>query len=99
MGCLLFLVALLLPRVGLVLIFLFTNWLHVAYEGIFWLWPLLGLLFLPYTTLAYMAAVLNTGGAIPLGWLLLIVLAVLADLAHWGGGTRYRRRKVVAVRR
>lgn len=90
MGCLLILVGLLLPRAAIVLIWLFTDWLHAVFDV--WLWPLLGFIFLPYTTLAYVAAMLNTGGTITLGWLILIIVAVLADVAHWGGGYRTRRR-------
>lgn len=95
MGCLLVFLALLLPRVAIVVIFLFTRWLHAAFAT--WLWPVLGFVFLPYATLAYTAAVVNTGGRITLGWLLLIILAVLVDIAHWGGGYRARRKKVVIV--
>ncbi len=78
MGCILVLVALILPRVALALIFLFTQWLQAAYQT--WLWPVLGFIFMPYTTLAYMAAVLNTNGGITPGWLIVIILAVLADV-------------------
>jgi hypothetical protein len=93
MGCLLALVALLLPRLAIVLIFLFTNWLHTAYAT--WIVPLLGFLFMPYTTLAYMYVVLNLGRPFTLvGWLI-ILLAVLLDIGHWGGGYRTRRKKVV----
>ena len=92
MGCILVVLALLVPRVVMVAIFLLTSWFGKAFET--WVWPVLGFLFMPYTTLAYMAAVLNTGpGAITPGWLVLIVIAVLADVGHWGGGYRYRRRR------
>jgi hypothetical protein len=48
--------------------------------------------------LAYMAAVLNTGaGAITPGWLVLIIIAVVADLSHWGGGYRFHRHRVITV--
>ncbi len=89
MGCLLVLVALFLPRVAIVLIWLFTPWFAAAYD--FWVWPVLGFLFLPYTTLAYMAGVLNSAGPMRPGWIILIVIAVLVDIAHWGGSARARR--------
>jgi len=91
MGCVLFALALLAPRVAMVLIFLLTRWFQDAFGT--WLWPVLGFIFLPYTTLAYTAAVLNTGGAITPGWLVLIVIAAIVDLGHWGGGYRSRRRR------
>lgn len=95
MGCLLVLLALLAPRVTIVVIFLFTRWLHAAFGT--WIWPLLGLIFLPYTTLAYTAGAVNTGGALTPGWIVLIVVGVLADLAHWHGGYRTHRKRVVVV--
>ena len=55
------------------------------------LWPVLGFLFMPYTTLAYMAAVLNVG-SVEGWWLALVIAAVLVDLAHWGGGGHAVRR-------
>lgn len=96
MGCLLILLALLVPRIAMVLIFLFTPWFEMVFST--WLWPILGLIFLPYTTLAYMLAVLNTGGVLTPGWLILIVVAAAVDIAHWGGGVRGRRRVIVVHR-
>ena len=92
MGCLLAIVALLLPRLALVLIFLFARgWFQAAYQTA--IVPLLGFLFMPYTTLAWMFVVLNWGQPLtPLGWIV-IVLAVLADIGHWGGGHRARRKR------
>lgn len=93
MGCFIVLFALLLPRAAMVLIFLFTTWFQQVFAT--WLLPILGFIFLPYTTLAYTAAVLNTGGSITLGWGILIIIAVIADVGHWGGGYRWRRVRVV----
>lgn len=90
MGCLVLVVALMLPRVALVLAWLLTDWLARAYDT--WLLPLLGFIFLPYTTLAYMAAVLNAGGINTL-WGIIIVLAVIVDIGHWGHGYRTRPRR------
>jgi hypothetical protein len=95
MGCLIIILAMLTPRLVLALIFLLTGWFEIVFAT--WLWPVLGFLFLPYTTLAYMAAVLNTGGAITTGWLALIVIAALADVGHWGGGYRFHRRRVIVI--
>jgi len=93
MGCLLIVLAVVVPRVTMIFIFLLTGWFGTAFKS--WVWPVLGFIFMPYTTLAYTAAVLNTGGSISPGWLVVIILAVLADIGHWGGGYRVRmmRRK------
>jgi hypothetical protein len=56
MGCLLPCLAVLMPRVVMFFIVLLTNWFALAYQTV--LWPLLGFFFMPYTTLAYMAAML-----------------------------------------
>ncbi len=97
MPCLLLVLALLVPRAAIVLVFLFTPWFDQVFAT--WFWPLLGLIFLPYSTLAYTAAVLNTGGTITPGWLVVMVVAVLADLGHWGGGyhSHRRRHKVIVL--
>jgi hypothetical protein len=60
------------------------------------LWPALGFLFMPYTTLAYMWAVLNNNKMVNGLWLVVVVIAVLADLGFIGGGRHYywvRRRQ------
>ncbi len=93
MGCILVVLALLVPRVVMAFIYLLTNWFSVVFTT--WLWPVLGFIFLPYTTLAYMAAALNTGGNISGAWLVLLIVAVVVDLSHWGGTGRYHRRRRV----
>ena len=89
-GCL----AVAFPRVAIALVWLFGgNYLSRAYDH--WLWPFLGFLFLPLTTLAFAFGV-NTLGAHgqmpPLGWLL-VGLAAAADLGLMGGGHRAWRER------
>lgn len=93
MGCILVVLGLLLPRVVMVFIWLLTDWFSQAFTTM--LWPILGFLFMPYTTLAYMAAMLNTGGSVSGMWLVLVVVAALVDLGHWGGTRHYHGRRVV----
>ncbi len=67
MGVLFALSALILPRVMMVIAFLMTDWFGRSFETR--LWPILGFLFMPYSTLAYMAAMLKnnhvlTGGGL-----------------------------------
>ena len=90
MGCLLAIVALAVPRLVLFVAFLATDWFPRAFEQR--LWPLLGFLFMPYTTLAYMAAMLNNRHVMNGDWLVLLIIAVVVDVAHWGGsGHTWRR--------
>jgi hypothetical protein len=89
MPCLLVIVALMFPRLILLLMWLFSNVLDRAYHGL--LIPLLGFIFLPITTIVYAWMVTN---GMPLqGFnLLLLIIAVLLDAGSHGGATYYRRR-------
>jgi hypothetical protein len=89
MPCLLLVLVLAFPRLVMVLMFLFSNYLQRAYHGL--LLPLLGFLFLPLTTLVY-AWLTNTHQPIAGVNALLLVLAVLVDVGGLGGG-EYRRRR------
>ena len=90
MGCCLLLLALIAPRAVMVGIFLLTNWFGAAFDTV--LWPVLGFIFMPYTTLAWMAGALH--GGVHGGWAVLVALAVLVDLGHLlGGGHQYRARR------
>ncbi|MBX3359717.1 MAG: hypothetical protein KF745_14955 [Phycisphaeraceae bacterium] len=94
MPCLLGLLAYFFPRVVIILIFLTSNYLAKAYQTV--LWPVLGFLFMPLTTLAY-AFGMNSNGGISGLYLVLVVLAVLIDLGILGHGAQ--RTTTVATRR
>ncbi len=53
MGCLFAMFAGLFPRLGVLLIWLARPLLFTAAFGGFWLWSILGIIFLPFTTLMY----------------------------------------------
>jgi len=78
------------PRVAMVLILIVTDWFSRAFDSL--LWPVLGFLFMPYTTLAYMAAQLNAG-ELRGWWMALFIVAILVDVGHWGGGRHAARRR------
>jgi hypothetical protein len=88
MPCLLLIVILAFPRLGLALLFLFTHYLDRAFSSIFVL--ILGFLFLPITTLVY-AWMFNSGLPIAGINLLWLLLAALVDLGGIGGGYSRRR--------
>ena len=89
MPCLLLILAVFFPRFVMIVIAIFTSWFSAAFNSVFW--PILGFLFMPYTTLAYMAAMLNNGRTVNGGWLALVIVAALIDLGGQGGSARRGR--------
>ena len=90
LGCL----ALFFPRLVLVLVFLFgSGYLGRAFQTS--LWPILGFIFMPLTTLAY-AFAKNQNGDVSGIYLVLVVIAVLIDLGIIGGSAKRGRSYVSA---
>ena len=90
MPCLVGCLALSMPRLALILVWLFSpGWLGAAYQTR--IWPVLGFLFMPLTTLAYAYAWHLGAGHISGGGLVLLIVAVLVDLGLFGSGERARR--------
>lgn len=87
MGCLVFLLALIGPRVALFFVWITTGFVDRAYDGFFV--PFLGFLFLPWTTLIYALAYDGTGVSL-LGWFF-VVLGLFADISSYGAAARRRR--------
>ena len=68
--------------------FSFLQRLKIATAFNTWFWPLLGLIFLPWTTLMY--AIVYGGGISGFDWVWL-GLALLADIAGYVGGAARRK--------
>jgi hypothetical protein len=75
----------------MVFIWLLTDWFSQAFETA--LWPLLGFLFMPFTTLAWMAAMLNNNHQLSGWWVALFIVAVVADLGGTGRAARRANRR------
>jgi hypothetical protein len=89
--CLLVLLAILAPRVVSVVLWLFTSFFAAAF-GHQPLVLLLGVIFLPFTTLTY-AWMVNAYGAVGgTPSVVLLVIAALIDLSSYEGGRRRYRR-------
>jgi hypothetical protein len=85
MGCFLVLFTLITPRLIMVLLWLFTDYLSSAFGS--FVWPFLGFLFLPTTTMAYAVAQNEFHGV--QGWgLVVVIVGVIIDLGLLGGGGR-----------
>lgn len=92
MPCLLGCLAISAPRFVLFLVWLFSNYLDQAYQTK--IWPFLGFLFMPLTTLAYAFAMHQGGGQLTgFGWAV-VITAVFVDLGLFGTGERARRKRV-----
>jgi hypothetical protein len=89
MGCLFALFAGIFPRLALFIVWLLRPALvDAAFTT--WVMPLLGIIFLPFTTLIYV--ILYTPGRGLTGWeWFWIGVCVLLDLAHWASSARRRR--------
>jgi len=90
MSCVLGCIALVAPRLTIVLVVIFSDFIGRAYETT--LWPLLGFICMPLTTLAYAWAI-NSRGSVAGVHLVVVVVAVLLDLGLVGGSARSRRRR------
>lgn len=82
------LLAFLGPRLVIFLLWLFTNYMSRAFDA--FLLPLLGFLFLPWTTIAFAIARNEFGGLDGIG-LLVVAIGFLIDIGVLGGGARGRR--------
>jgi hypothetical protein len=79
-GCLLALLAGMAPRLVLILAWIFGSRWEIVFDG--WIVPVLGIIFLPYTTVMYLL-VWSPGGISGFDWVWL-GLGVVLDLMKWG---------------
>lgn len=71
------------PRIVIVILALFTQVMTRGFQGIALLWPVLGFVFLPTTTLAY-ALIKVYAGSIDSPWLAALAVAFFNDLGQLG---------------
>jgi hypothetical protein len=83
------LVLLLGPRIFLIGVWFLTDW-YSAFDST--LYAILGWIFLPYTSLAWMYVYFHNAGQVEGVYLVLIILAVLFDIGVFGGGHRSWKR-------
>jgi hypothetical protein len=89
-GCLFVMIAALSPRLGVLILWLFTPFVNRVF-GDEWWWPLLGLIFLPFTTLMYVLVAAPLGPMNFWGWLM-VVFGLLIDLRSYFDGYANRER-------
>ena len=88
MGCLVAILALISPRLLLVILWLFTNFVDRAFDSV--VLPILGFVLLPFTTVFYVLAYHPRSEVSGFGWIL-VGLGVLMDLGAMGNASRARR--------
>jgi hypothetical protein len=86
MPCLLALIALITPRLVIVLLAVFTSWFTGLFPNV--LWPILGFFFLPTTLLWYTAVMHWFGGQWTFWPIVGIVLALMIDVSPASGRRR-----------
>ena len=82
MPCLLAILILAFPRIGIVLLYMFTDFFRGVYDTI--LLPLLGFIFMPVTLVAY-TWLTKSGQAVDAFYLVVMFVAVIVDLGFVGG--------------
>jgi hypothetical protein len=82
------------PRLGIVLLWLFTDRLTWAFDS-FWM-GLVGFALLPFTTMFYALAYAPIRGVEGIGWLF-VLIGLLLDLSSYTGGAYDRRRRTADV--
>ena len=87
MGCLFAIFAGTFPRLGTLIIWLAWPELFSDAFNDAWFWPVLGIIFLPFTTLMYVLLWSTSRGIDGFDWFWL-GLAVLLDLSHWAASAR-----------
>jgi hypothetical protein len=89
MPCLAFVLALISPRLAIIVVWIFSDILSRAFDS--WLLPFLGFFVLPWTTLVYaLMWDIGTHAVTGIEWFF-VGLAFLADLGAYGGTARARR--------
>lgn len=95
-GCLIVLASSISPRLGLFLVWVFTDRIPAAFDGN-WLFPILGFFLLPWTTLAWAIAWADPIKGVSGFGYLLVAFAFAVDLStHFGASRAERDRRAAA---
>ena len=91
-GCLFALAAATAPRLALLFIWLFTPLVSRAFQSVFLL-PLLGIIFLPFSTLMYVLFWVSPAGVTGWGWLW-VGLGLLLDISTYASSAYSNRSRI-----
>ena len=76
------------PRFAFVLVWIFGNRVEAAYSS--WIWPLLGVLFIPWTSLAYIIVWGPIHGVSGAGWIL-VAIGICLDIFTYSARSAQNR--------
>lgn len=96
-ACLFAIGAAFFPRLALLFVWLFTPLVNRAFQGGILL-PLLGIIFLPFTTLIYVLVYIPGVGVTGWGWLW-VILGVILDLTTHGSSAYTNRNRIPGYNR
>ena len=97
MPCLFAMFAGFFPRLGTLFIWLARPAMFNAAFGGSWIWPILGIIFLPFTTLMYVILWSPGIGLTTWDWFWL-VMAVVIDVMHWSSTIYNNRNQIPGVK-
>ena len=89
-GCFVVLLGSAFPRLALIITWIFTDRVDIAFDS--WLLPLAGLIFLPYTTFLYVLAYAPIAGVTGIGWFF-VVLGFLLDVSSYSSSGRIGKQR------
>jgi hypothetical protein len=78
-GCLFLAMIIISPRLAMLFIWLASDWVDRAFNG--WLLPVLGIIFLPWTTVLYTVGYVVSGGAAAPWGIFGIIVGLFLDIA------------------
>ena len=84
----------LFPRLGTILLWLARPLMfNSAFKGS-WIWPVLGIIFLPFTTLMFVILTWGVGGIYGFWDWFWLILAIFIDLGHWSSTFFQNRNRI-----
>jgi hypothetical protein len=89
LGCVLAFAIAFIPRIMLILAWIFSDRWNLVWQGN-WFWPLLGIIFVPYTTVMYLLVWTPVVGIVGWDWMW-IILGLVLDVMKWSQTINYRR--------
>lgn len=93
-GCLFVLASAISPRLGVFILWAFTDRMSIAFDE--WWWAAIGFVFLPWTTLAWALVYAPREGVTGFGWVI-VVFAFLADISVHVGAAKARQQRNAAT--